>query len=83
MGKKLWASLILFFFFLFAIAILFGSYNNNVQQAYGTTITNQQLAQAHLTLGLQVGIISISTIPTTTITTTIPQSPYTSATINT
>jgi K+ transporter len=45
----------------------------NVQQAYGMTITNQQLAQAHL----------ISSIATTT-TTTIPQSqanPYTSHTI--
>ena len=73
MGKKLWASLILFF--LFAIAI-FGSYNNNVQQAYGMTLTNQQLAQAHLTLGLK-------SMPKITIQTTAPQSPYTSATIDT
>jgi hypothetical protein len=75
MGKKLWASLILFFLFLFAIAI-FGSYNNNVQQANGITLTNQQLAQAHLTLGLQ-------STPNITIQTTAPQSPYTSATIDT
>lgn len=75
MGKKLWASLILFFLFLFAIAI-FGSYNNNVQQAYGMTLTNQQLAQAHLTLGLK-------SMPKITIQTTAPQSPYTSATIDT
>ena len=75
MERKLLASLILFSLFLFAIAI-FGSYNNNVQQANGITLTNQQLAQAHLTLGLQ-------STPNITIQTTAPQSPYTSATIDT
>ena len=75
MERKIWASLILFSIFLFAISI-FGSYNNNVQQSYGTTLTNRQLAQAHLTLGLK-------SMPNIAIQTTAPQSPYTSSTIDT
>lgn len=60
------------------LVILFGSRSVNVQQAYGMTITNQQLAQAHL-------LPSITNTTSTSIstTTTILQnpSPYTSHTI--
>lgn len=76
--------LIVGFLVLFAILIVATIFSklprNQVQQAFSMTMTNQQLASAHLvkTIGTTTTTTTI-TIPTTT--TTIPPSPYTSHTI--